>query len=94
MQVTINIPDAYATELVSAGKDPARVALEALMVEGYRTRQLSEGQIRRTLGYATRMQVHALLKEHDVALDYAIEDLEQDRETMRSLRKTATPAAT
>ena len=93
MQVTLEIPDTYAAELTAAGKDPARVALEALLVEGYRSRLLSEGQIRHTLGYGTRMQVHALLKEHEVPLDYTIEDLEQDRETMRSLRKTETSAA-
>jgi len=43
MQVTIDIPDSYAAELTAAGKDPARTALEALAVEGYRTGQLTSG---------------------------------------------------
>jgi hypothetical protein len=30
------------------------------------------------LGYGTRMQVHALLKEHDVYLNYSLSDVEQD----------------
>jgi predicted HTH domain antitoxin len=93
MQVTLTIPDSLAAQLTAAGKDPARAALEALLVEGYRTRLLSEGQIKRILGYGTRMQVHGLLKEHDVPLDYTIEDLEQDMETLRNLPKIKTPTA-
>ena len=30
------------------------------------------------LGYGTRMQVHALLKEHDVYLNYTVKHLQQD----------------
>ena len=41
MQVTLEIPDAFAAELMAAGKDPARLAIEALAMEGYRNRQLS-----------------------------------------------------
>ena len=94
MQVTIDIPDTYAAALTAAGKDPARIALEALAVEGYRTGQLTSGQIKRTLGYGTRMQVHALLKEHNVPLDYTMDDLEQDRKTMREIndRRVSTAA--
>ena len=36
------------------------------------------GAVRVMLGYETRMQVHALLKEHDVYLNYLMSDLEQD----------------
>ena len=46
---------------------------------------LSEAQIRRLLGYGTRMQVHGFLKAHGVPLDYTVEDLEQDREAHRHL---------
>ena len=94
MQVTIDIPDTYAAALTAAGKDPARIALEALAVEGYRTGQLTSGQIKRILGYGTRMQVHALLKEHNVPLDYTMDDLEQDHKTMREIndRRVSTAA--
>ena len=80
MQVTLDIPDALA----------APALLEALLVEGYRTRVVSEGQIRRALGYGTPMQVHALLQEHNVPLDYTTEDLEQDRETLRQFHELET----
>jgi predicted HTH domain antitoxin len=87
MQVTIDIPDTLAAQLTAAGKDPARAALEALLVEGYRTGTLTSGQIKRILGYGTRMQVHALLKEHDVPLSYGVEEYKQDLETLRTLRE-------
>jgi predicted HTH domain antitoxin len=93
MQVTIDIPDTLAAELTAVGKDPARATLEALLVEGYRNRQIFEGEIRRILSYGTRMQVHALLKEYDVPLNYDVEDFQQDFKTLRSLRESRTSAA-
>jgi predicted HTH domain antitoxin len=93
MQVTVDIPDTLAAQLTAAGKDPARAALEAVLVDAYRERRMHEGEIKRILGYQTRMQVHALLKEHDVPLDYDLGDLEQDMATLRTLRGTKTPAA-
>jgi predicted HTH domain antitoxin len=93
MQVTFDIPDTLAAQLRAAGKDPARAALEAVLVEAYRTGQLYEGEIKRILGYGTRMEVHALLKEHNVPLNYDIEDLEQDRETMRWFNENAAAKA-
>lgn len=89
MQVTLDIPDNLAQQLIAAGKDPSREALEALAVEGYRTERLTESEVRQMLGYETRMQVHALLKEHNVYLHYSSEDLETDAKTSeyaRSLR--------
>jgi predicted HTH domain antitoxin len=89
MQVTLTIPDELVAGLIAAGKDPARAALEALAIEGYRTQRLSENEVRVMLGFETRMEVHALLAEHNVCLHYSLEDLETDAETsqyVRSLR--------
>ena len=88
MQVTLTIPDAFAEQLIAAGQDPSRAALEALAVEGYRTQRLSENQVRVMLGYETRMQVHALLKEHDVYLNYSMADVEQDIKASDELHAT------
>jgi predicted HTH domain antitoxin len=85
MQVTFDIPDTLADQLRASGKDPSRAALEALAVDAYRSGHLYEGEIKRLLGYGTRMQVHQLLKEHGVPHNYTVDDLEQDRETMRWL---------
>jgi hypothetical protein len=50
MQVTLTIPDELAAQLTAAGEHPARAALEALAVEGYRTRRLTEADVKRMLG--------------------------------------------
>lgn len=95
MQITLEIPDELAAQIVSGGKDIPRAALEALAVEGYRTERLSELEIRRLLGFETRMEVHAFLKEHSAWLHYSLEDMERDRESalrMRATRQAPIPA--
>ena len=86
MEITINIPDELAYQVAPEGKDPARVALEALALESYRTELLSESALRRMLGFQSRIEVHAFLKEHGVYLHYDVSDLKHDEETARRLR--------
>ena len=59
-------------------KEPARLAVEAAALEGYGSERLSESEVRQMLGFGTRMQVHAFLKENGVYLHYDIEDLKKD----------------
>ncbi len=84
-QLTLELPDELLAALTSSGRDPSRAALEAIALEAYRERKLSTAQLRRLLGYQTRMEVDGFLKEHGVELEYALEDLERDRETHRTL---------
>jgi hypothetical protein len=86
MEITLKIPDEIARQVAPEGSDPARVALEALALEGYRSGRLSESAVCQMLGFDTRMEVHALLKQHGVYLQYDIADLEQDRVTAEKLR--------
>lgn len=86
MQITVEIPDELAAQLVPGGRDLPRAALEALAVEGYRTERLSESEIRRLLGFETRMEVHAFLKEHGAFMHYGLAEMEQDRESAVALR--------
>ena len=81
MEIVLKIPDELVRQVAAEGKDPARVALEALALEGYRAEQLSESAIRQLLGFESRMQVHAFLKEHGVYLHYDLSDLDHDRVT-------------
>jgi len=84
MQITLEVPDEIAEGL----KDLPRALLESFALEGYRSGTLTEEQVRRVLGYGTRMQVHGFLKEHGVYLNYGLEDLEQDMQTLRQLRES------
>ena len=86
MEITIKIPDELGRQVAREGKDPARVALEALALEGYRTELLSESALRQMLGFESRIEVHAFLKEHGVYLHYDVSDLKEDEQTARRLR--------
>lgn len=90
MDVQLQIPDDVARVLLSEQKDLSRAALEALALEGYRAGRLSESQIRRLLGFNTRMQVHAFLKAHNVYLNYSIHELERDLESLKNFEETLT----
>ncbi len=94
MRVSFDIPDAMAVQISDAGMDPARAALEARAVEGYRSRALSEAEVRRLLSFETRIEVHALLAAHDVPLHYNEEHVRQDVQASDELgaQRTLTPA--
>jgi Uncharacterised protein family (UPF0175) len=86
MQVTVEIPDDLASRLAPNGQDAARTALEALAIEGYRSRTLTTSQTRRLLGFETHYELDGFLKAHNVwEHAYGLEDLEQDRRTMQQL---------
>jgi predicted HTH domain antitoxin len=83
MQINLELPDDVAEGIE---KDLARVLVESFAIEGYRSGTLTEEQVRRLLGFETRMEVHAFLKEHNVYLNYNRDDLEEDISTLRRLR--------
>jgi hypothetical protein len=86
VEITLNIPDEFGRQVTPEGSEPARVALEALALEGYRAERLSESAVRQMLGFETRMEVHAFLKEHGVYLHYDIADLDRDQASAEKLR--------
>jgi hypothetical protein len=90
MQVTVEIPDDMVQKLTPVGRDPARALLEAVTIEGYRSGTLTAYQTRRLLGFETRFELDGFLKAHNVwDHAYSLEDLEQDRRTMRRLEDGA-----
>jgi predicted HTH domain antitoxin len=85
MQVTVDLPDDILKALEGQWADFNGHALEALSMEGYRTGALTENQVQRLLGLESRFEVHALLKEHRVPLQYTAADLEADIRAHREL---------
>jgi len=79
VRITLDLPEDIAAHLAAKGENLPRAALEAFALEEYRARRLSTSQLRRVLGYQTRMQVHAFLKQHGVYLHYTQDDLQHDR---------------
>jgi Uncharacterised protein family (UPF0175) len=85
MEVTIQVPDDIAHHLQEKwGQDISRHVLESVALECFRRRILGESQLRRLLGFETRFEVHAFLKQHNVPF-YTLEDLEHDRKTLDRL---------
>ena len=90
MDVQLQIPDDVARVIQNQQPDLSRAALEALALEEYRSERLSEGQVRRMLGFRTRMQVHTFLKAHNVYLNYSIRELENDLASLKHFEETLT----
>jgi predicted HTH domain antitoxin len=75
MQITVQLPDDLAQL-----PDPARAALEAFAIEGYRSGALSAYRTRQLLRLETRFELDGFLKQHGVwERAYSVEDLEKDR---------------
>ncbi len=85
MEVIVDLPDDIVKALEGRWPDVNRQALEAITVEGYRTGALTENQVQRLLDLESRFEVHALLKEHRVPLQYTASDLEDDLRAHREL---------
>jgi Uncharacterised protein family (UPF0175) len=83
MDVTIHIPDDLTTRLGTAGDLPRRAL--ALAIEEFRPGRLTQAELRRLLGFATRQALEAFLKAHEVYGSYTFDDLERDRDDLRSL---------
>jgi hypothetical protein len=75
MQITVQLPDDLGQL-----PDPARAALEAFAIEGYRSGALSAYQTRILLGFQARDELDGFLKKHEVwEHAYNLDDLERDR---------------
>ena len=80
MQINVELPDDIARH-----PDAGREALEALVIEGYRSGALTHYQASQMLGLS-RFEFDGFLKGRNI-YDHAydVEDLEQDLETARQL---------
>jgi predicted HTH domain antitoxin len=83
MNLIIQLPDDLARRLSAAGGDLSRRALEGLAIEEYKSGHLTSAELRRLLGFRTRMALDGFLKAHGILLDYTLADLEQERQDLR-----------
>lgn len=80
MEITVHLPDDLASH-----PDPGREALEALVIEGYRSGKLSHYQASQLLGFS-RFEFDGFLKTRNIEDHaYGVEELEQDRTAVRQL---------
>jgi vacuolar-type H+-ATPase subunit C/Vma6 len=90
MQVAIELPEDVGKELCAKWKDLPRYALEAVAIEGYRSGALTESQVRRMLGFDTRMEANAFLKDHGVYYSYSPAEIQQEIEASERLLNRST----
>lgn len=83
----MDIPDSLFQRLAEEGTDVSRAALEALAIDAYRTDRITGFQLRTLLGIPSQYELDGFLKHHGVPLEYTVEDFEQDRKTLASLRQ-------
>jgi predicted HTH domain antitoxin len=83
MHIAVDLPEDIAERLQTKWGDLSRAAREAIAIEGYRSGALSQDQVQRLLGLASRWEVDALLKRAGVYLDYTEEDVAREVEDSR-----------
>ena len=84
MEITVRIPDDLARRLGTVG-DIERRALEALALQEFKLGHLTNPEMRRLLGFATRMKLDEFLKAHDVFEPYTLDDLKREREDLAAI---------
>ena len=85
MEITVSIPDKFVP-LSEASGDVSRQMLEAYAIENYRQEKMSLGRVAELLELSID-ETHAFLKEHNVPLNYDLEDLIRDRRTIEMFLK-------
>ena len=81
MQVHLDIPEDVARQLAMDEGGVARVAIEAVALEGVRAGKLTVSQARRLKGIESRYEMDGFLKAHCVFLDLTMEGIRRDSET-------------
>lgn len=88
MEIILTIPDDIASTIQNGSPTPLpRRLLELAALEGYRSGVFTRPQIQAMLGFESRFELDGFLKAHGVLFDYSPEEIEEEMETIRSLRK-------
>ena len=86
MTVAVDIPDDLERRLRDGWADVPRKVLEAVALEAYRSGALTGAEVQRLLGFESRWELEAFLKQAAVFLDYDETDLARDLEAFRQSR--------
>jgi len=82
--VAIELSEEIASRLGEPG-ELARLALEALAAQGYRSGKLTHTEVQKMLGFTSRWDTDSFLKQAGAYLDYTEADLEHDLTVSRQL---------
>jgi hypothetical protein len=84
MMLDIQIPEKIGEQLQREWRDGHAVRWRQFAVEAYRSGALNREQVGDLLEF-TFWETEAFLREHQAYLDYGIEDLEEDRATLKRI---------
>src|SRR5215831_13752799 len=82
--ITVHIPDDLARHLGTATEVERRV-LETIALDEFKRGHLSRAELRRLLGFGTRMKLDEFLAAHGVFGTYTLDDLERERRDLQRL---------
>jgi len=82
--VTVKVPASVAAQFGPDSESIARRLLEQAAAEGYRSNQLSRGQVAQMLGLDWA-ETEEFLANHHCDRHYALEDLDKDRRNLDSI---------
>ena len=83
-QIAIELPEDIASRL-GREAELSNVTLRALAAQGYRDGQLTHAEVQRVLGFKSRWETDAFLKQAGAYLDYTEADLENDLASSRQI---------
>ena len=83
MPVTVSLPDEILSS--DSGDIPRRI-LEQVALDGFQPGQLTAAQVRRILGFESRLQVYEFLAAHGLPwVDYDEEELQREIDNLGEL---------
>jgi hypothetical protein len=78
VRISLDLPDGALSQLVEAGRDVSRSALEALAIDAYRVRRITGRQLCQLLDIPSRYELDGFLKQHGVPLEYSLDDFDRE----------------
>lgn len=86
MEIIINIPDNMTSKLEKKWGNLSQKIIKNIALEAYQNRLISTNELKEILNLSSSLEVHKFLKESGVFLNYDEEDLEEDLNTIDTLR--------
>lgn len=84
MVLNIDIPEDISRVLEKRWGDLSKHVLEEIALQGYAEGLLTQQQVGRLLGFRSRLEAEAFLKEHGAPPDYTLQDVEEDLQTLQN----------
>jgi hypothetical protein len=85
MELTLQIPDQFASRMSDSPVDLSRRAREALALDEFKQGRLTKPELRQLLGFETRFELEDLFKSQDFYEEYTFEDVEREVEALKKL---------